>query len=69
MFQSELVAGDLVFFAEYGVNDGGISHVGIYIGGGQYIHASSGKAYCVTISSLNDSYSASTYVKAKRVLR
>lgn len=67
--KSELVAGDLVFFDTDGVNDGGISHVGIYIGGGQYIHASSGKAYCVTISSLNDSYSASTYVKAKRVLR
>ncbi|MCJ7855805.1 SH3 domain-containing protein [Lachnospiraceae bacterium NSJ-143] len=67
--QSELVAGDLVFFDTDGVNDGGISHVGIYISGGEYIHASSGKAYSVTISSLYDDYSASTYVTARRVLR
>ena len=32
---SDLQAGDLVFW----VKDGTVSHVGIYIGGGQYIHA------------------------------
>ena len=61
--------GALVLFDTDGVNDGNISHVGIYIGGGQYIHASSGKAYSVTISNLNDAYSAKTYVTARRVLR
>ena len=67
--KSELTAGDLVFFDTDGVNDGGISHVGIYIGGNQYIHSSSGKVYGVTISSLTDDYSARTYVMAKRVIR
>ena len=67
--KANLQAGDLVLFDTEGVNDGNISHVGIYIGGSQYIHASSGKAYSVTISNLNDAYSAKTYVTARRVLR
>ena len=67
--KANLQAGDLVLFDTDGVNDGNISHVGIYIGGSQYIHASSGKAYSVTISNLNDAYSAKTYVTARRVLR
>lgn len=67
--KSQLAAGDLVFFDTTGVNDGGISHVGIYIGNGQYIHASSGSEYCVTISDLNNAYGTSTYVTARRVIR
>ena len=67
--KSELVAGDLVFFDTDGYNDGGISHVGIYIGNGDYIHSSSGAAYSVVISNLNEAYSANTYVTARRVLR
>jgi len=35
--QSELVPGDLVFFARDGVN---VHHVGIYVGNGQFVHAS-----------------------------
>jgi cell wall-associated NlpC family hydrolase len=64
-----LVPGDLVFFDTDGYNDGSISHVGIYVGDGQYIHSSSGKSYGVTISSLSDSYSISTYVTARRMLK
>lgn len=67
--KSNLQVGDLVLFDTTGVNDGGISHVGIYMGNGQYIHSSSGKAYSVIISDLNDAYSARTYVTARRVLR
>ena len=67
--RNSLEPGDLVFFDTTGVNDGGISHVGIYIGNNQYIHASSGKSYSVIISSLSDAYSSSTYVTARRVLR
>ena len=65
--RSELIAGDLVFF-----NSGGnsrISHVGIYMGDGTYIHSTDGAAYGVTVTSMNSGYSANTYVTARRVLR
>ena len=52
-------AGDLVFF-------NGLGHAGIYIGGGQFIHAPhSGDV--VKISSLSDSWYASTWVGARRI--
>ena len=57
--QAELQPGDLVFFD-------GLGHVGIYIGGGQFIHAPH-TGDVVKISSLYDSWYASTYVGAKRV--
>lgn len=63
--KSALVAGDLVFF-----NAGGntaISHVGIYMGDGNYIHSTDGKGNGVTITPLNSSYSARTYVSARRI--
>lgn len=65
--KSNLQPGDLVFF-----NTGGnsrISHVGMYMGNGQYIHATNNSKNCVQISSLNSSYSAKTYVGACRVLK
>ncbi|HSQ33314.1 MAG TPA: C40 family peptidase, partial [Peptostreptococcaceae bacterium] len=62
--RSELKAGDLVFFDSD--RDGDISHVGIYVGGGSFIHASSSKG--VTVSSLNSSFYSSVYKGAKRVL-
>ena len=51
--------GDLVFFD-------GLGHVGIYIGGGQFIHAPH-TGDVVKISSLSDSWYASTYVGARRI--
>lgn len=65
--KSELQAGDLVFFNSGG--DSRISHVGIYMGDGNYIHSTDGAAYGVTITALNSGYSANTYVTARRVLR
>ena len=65
--KSELVAGDLVFF-----NSGGnsrISHVGIYMGDGNYIHSTDGAGYGVVITSLSSDYSARTYVTARRVIQ
>lgn len=64
--KSQLRAGDLVFFKPSSTSSR-ISHVGIYIGGGQFIHApQSGER--VKISSLSNSYSASHYYGAVRVL-
>jgi murein DD-endopeptidase / murein LD-carboxypeptidase len=62
--KSDLRVGDLVFFNTYG---SGVSHVGMYIGNNEFIHASSNKG--VTISNINDPYYwASRYIGAKRVL-
>lgn len=61
--KSDLLAGDLVFFNTSG---SGISHVGIYIGSGKFIHSSTSNG--VTITKLNDKYYwGSKYVGAKRI--
>ena len=61
---SERQAGDLVFFTGFG--SGVIEHVGIYIGGGRFIHASTSNG--VIISSLSESYYARNYIYASRLL-
>lgn len=66
--KGELQASDLVFFDTSGPNNGRISHVGIYIGDGKFIHSSSGKTWGVTISSLSEAYYQRTYVTASRVV-
>jgi cell wall-associated NlpC family hydrolase len=62
----ELRAGDILFF-DTG-NRGHINHSGIYIGDSKFIHASSGKAHSVTISSLNGWY-RDKFRWGKRVLK
>jgi len=57
--RGELQPGDLVFFD-------GLGHMGMYIGGDQFIHAPH-TGDVVKISSLNESWYASRYVGAKRV--
>ena len=64
---SNLKAGDLMFFDTNGANNGQVSHVGLYIGNGQMIHASSSQRKIV-ITSVNTSYYKNAFVNARRVL-
>jgi cell wall-associated NlpC family hydrolase len=61
--KSNLKAGDLVFFNTEG---NGVSHLGIYIGNNQFIHASTSKG--VIITSLSNTYWSPKYYGAKRIL-
>ncbi|MCD7807918.1 MAG: C40 family peptidase [Erysipelotrichaceae bacterium] len=63
--KSNLEVGDLVFFKGT-TSSNGITHVGIYIGNGQFVHAASSKSG-VKISSLSDSYFTKHYAGAGRV--
>ena len=65
--KSNLKPGDLVFFDTSGPNNGGVTHCGMYIGDGQFIHAASGQGK-VVINNLNSSYYVNAYVNARRVL-
>lgn len=62
---SDLIPGDLVFFSGT-YSTSGASHVGIYIGNGQFVHASSGRG-CVTVSDLWSNYYSSHYYGARRI--
>jgi len=58
--KDELQPGDLVFFD-------GLGHVGLYIGGGQFIHAPH-TGDVVKISSLGEDWYSANYVGARRIL-
>ena len=57
--RSDLQPGDLVFFD-------GLGHVGLYIGGGEFIHAPQ-TGDVVKISSLNEGWYAATYDGVRRI--
>lgn len=59
--KSDLQPGDLVFFYS------GISHVGIYIGGGSFIHASNAERG-VRIDTLSSGHYSGSFVCARRVM-
>jgi cell wall-associated NlpC family hydrolase len=59
-----LLPGDLVFFR---ILHHAISHVGIYLGKGEFIHASSSKTGSVIVSSLSESYWAKHFTLARRI--
>ena len=61
--KKNLDTGDLVFFTTYAKYP---SHVGIYIGNDEFIHASSASRK-VTIDSINKQYYKKRYIGAKRV--
>ena len=58
--RDQLQPGDLVFFD-------GLGHMGIYIGGDQFVHAPH-TGDVVKISGMNEGWYASTYVGARRIL-
>jgi len=62
--QSNLQPGDLVFFQN--TYQPGLSHVGIALGGGRFIHAAS-ETQGVIVSRLDEPYYAQRYVGATRV--
>ena len=66
--KSDLQPGDLVLFRDPSRAKGrAASHAGMYIGGNQFIHASSG-SHKVVISSLSSTYYSKYYAGARRVL-
>lgn len=58
---ARLRPGDLVFFETYSA---GASHVGIYIGDGDFVHASA--SHGVRVDSLGDGYYSSRFLGARR---
>lgn len=62
--KGNLKKGDLVFFRT--TRSSRVSHVGIYVGEGKFVHASSGGGR-VKVSSLSDSYYSKRFAGAKRV--
>lgn len=60
-----LQSGDLVFFATSGGNR--VSHAGIYVGEGRFVHAPSSGG-TVRLNSLAEAYWQKSYLGAKRVL-
>jgi cell wall-associated NlpC family hydrolase len=65
IYPGQLSKGDLVFFATSG--SGKVSHVGIYIGNNQFLHApSSGRK--IRLSSMSNKYYKSRYLGARTYL-
>jgi cell wall-associated NlpC family hydrolase len=66
--KANLAVGDLVFFDTNGGKNS-IEHVGIFLGDGKFIHASSGRgANKVIISDLTSGYYSDTYMWARRYI-
>ena len=63
--RSQLQSGDIVFFATAG--RGRVSHAGIYVGEGRFVHAPSSGG-TVRLDSVNATYWNKAYLQAKRVL-
>ncbi|KPL00995.1 MAG: hypothetical protein AMJ91_02265 [candidate division Zixibacteria bacterium SM23_73_3] len=61
--RDDLVYGDLVFFSDGWFS---ISHVGIYVGEGKFVHST--KGFGVIVSSLDEDYYRKRYRGARRVI-
>lgn len=63
--RNQLRSGDIVFFSTAG--HGRVSHAGIYVGEGRFVHAPSSGG-TVRLDSVNSKYWNKAYLQAKRVL-
>ena len=61
--RDQLIVGDLVFFGYSGY----ANHVGMYIGNGNFVHASS-PSTGVRVNSLNETYYNTRYIGARRII-
>jgi len=64
---SELQPGDLVLFKKAGTGSKRASHVGLYIGDGQFVHASTSKVG-VIVSHMTDAYYTTGFVGGRRII-
>ncbi|NJD02273.1 MAG: hypothetical protein FIA99_06680 [Ruminiclostridium sp.] len=65
--RSDLKPGDLVFFdTNGGLN--AINHVGMYVGEGKFIHASSGSTNKVIISDMTEGFYYKNYMRSRRYI-
>ncbi len=62
--KANLQPGDLVFFAN--TYEAGLSHAGIYVGGGRFVHAEN-EGTGVVVSDINGGYYGSKYYTARRI--
>ncbi len=62
--KENLEIGDAICFSSHTES---IGHVGIYIGNGQFIHASSGSG-CVIISDLSEDYYTNRYIGSRHIV-
>ncbi|MDQ0231752.1 NlpC/P60 family protein [Metabacillus malikii] len=67
---TNLEAGDLMFFTNKDLySDGRIGHVGIYMGDGNMVHASTSAGVTITKNVLKNSYWGKNYLFSKRVIQ
>ena len=67
--REELQPGDLVFFRDTNYSTKAASHVGIYIGNSQFIHATSSRGgKYVDIDSLNEAYHSRVFTVGRRLI-
>jgi cell wall-associated NlpC family hydrolase len=65
---SDLKPGDLIFFNMHRRNRYLIDHVGLYVGNGQFIHATSSRSHDIKVESLESWRYLPKIVEARRVL-
>jgi len=66
---SSLQTGDLMFFTMKDTyTDGRVAHVGIYMGDGNMIHASTSKGVMITTNVLQNPYWSKNYLFSKRII-